>query len=184
MIYESKHGNNDFSHIVYSNFTTMVSTDIKLWFLSSLEHFLSDPLNILPKVTLFFEKIHKGFKYNGYSTPLSHVQMDIGSSWHFCIVKHLIGYIFAFLTSKSQKPLLVKMLCKHDKQKTEKYQSPYTGVFFNHGNVHSQHHFMQHHFFFVSKWLDCNQKTTKNLWSMMWHWLCNAQASIYFPSLW
>ena len=33
---------------VYSNYTIMVSTEIKLWRLSSLEHFVSDPLFTVP----------------------------------------------------------------------------------------------------------------------------------------
>ena len=72
LIYGSKRGKCWFSHIVYSSFTTMVSTEIKLWFLSSLEHFISDPLDTLAKVALFFEKIHKVFKnkVQWYSTPL------------------------------------------------------------------------------------------------------------------
>ena len=32
-----------FSHIFYYNFTTVVSAEVKLWFLSSLEHFWPDP---------------------------------------------------------------------------------------------------------------------------------------------
>ena len=35
--------NIDFSHIFHRNFTTMFSTEVKLWFLSSLEHFWPDP---------------------------------------------------------------------------------------------------------------------------------------------
>ena len=35
--------NIDFLHIFYCNFTTMVSTEEKLWFLSYLEHFWPDP---------------------------------------------------------------------------------------------------------------------------------------------
>ena len=49
-----------FSHIVYNNFTTMVSTEIKHWFLSSLQY--SYPLDTLSKVSSFFEKVHKVFK--------------------------------------------------------------------------------------------------------------------------
>ena len=51
----------------------MVSTEIKLWFLSSLEHFWPDPWETLSKVALFFEKIHKVFKNKaqGCSTPLT-----------------------------------------------------------------------------------------------------------------
>ena len=37
----------------------MVSTDVKLRFLSSLEHFWPDPLNTLSKGAFFFEKMHK-----------------------------------------------------------------------------------------------------------------------------
>ena len=58
--------------IFYCNFTTMVSTEVKLWFLSSLEHFWSDPWDNLSEVALFFEKMHKVFKNKaqGCSTPL------------------------------------------------------------------------------------------------------------------
>ena len=35
--------NIDFHNFFYCNFTTMVSTEVKLWFLSSLEHFWPDP---------------------------------------------------------------------------------------------------------------------------------------------
>ena len=50
----------------------MVSTEVKLWFLSSLEHFWPDPWDTLSEVTLFFEKMHKVFKNKaqGCSTPL------------------------------------------------------------------------------------------------------------------
>ena len=58
------------SQVVYSNFTILVSTKIKLWFLGSLEHFLSDALDTLSKVALFFEKIHKVFKGQWCSNPL------------------------------------------------------------------------------------------------------------------
>ena len=53
----------------------MVSTEIKLWFLSSLEHFWLDPLDTLSEVALFFEKMHKVFKNKaqGCSTPLSSI---------------------------------------------------------------------------------------------------------------
>ena len=40
----------------------MVSTEVKLWFLSSLEHFWPDPQDTLSEVALFFEKMHKVFK--------------------------------------------------------------------------------------------------------------------------
>ena len=43
LIYGSKHGKYWFSHIFHCNFTTMVSTEAKLWFLSSLEHFRPNP---------------------------------------------------------------------------------------------------------------------------------------------
>ena len=51
----------------------MVSTEVKLWFLSSLEHFWPDPKGALSEVALFFEKMHKVFKSKaqGCSTPLS-----------------------------------------------------------------------------------------------------------------
>ena len=39
LIYEPKYGKYWFSHTVYNTFTTMVyTTEIKLWFLSFLEH--------------------------------------------------------------------------------------------------------------------------------------------------
>ena len=51
----------------------MVSTEVKLWFLSSLEHFWSDPQNILSEVALLCEKMHKVFKNKAQrcSTPLN-----------------------------------------------------------------------------------------------------------------
>ena len=39
-----KHGKYWFSHTVYSNFTTMATTETKLWFFSSLEHFKSSKI--------------------------------------------------------------------------------------------------------------------------------------------
>ena len=39
----------------------MVSAEIKLWFLGSLEHFWPDLYEIFSKVALFFEKMHKVF---------------------------------------------------------------------------------------------------------------------------
>ena len=62
MIYGSKHGKYWFSHIFHCYVTTMVSTEVKLWFLSSLEHFWPDPYDTLSEVALFFEKMHKVFK--------------------------------------------------------------------------------------------------------------------------
>ena len=45
--------------------------------MSSLEHFQSDPMNTLPEVALFFEKIHKIVKnkVQGCSTPLSKISI-------------------------------------------------------------------------------------------------------------
>ena len=43
LIYGSKRGKYWFLHIFYCNITAMVSTEVKLWFLSSLEHFWPDP---------------------------------------------------------------------------------------------------------------------------------------------
>ena len=50
----------------------MVSTEVKLWFFSSLEHFWPDPQDTLSEIALFFEKMHKVFKNkaHGCSTPL------------------------------------------------------------------------------------------------------------------
>ena len=55
----------------------MVSIGVKLWFLSSLEHFWPDPEDTLSEVALFFEKMHKVFKNKaqGSSTPLSGLHM-------------------------------------------------------------------------------------------------------------
>ena len=51
----------------------MASTEAKLWFLSSVEHFWPDPKDTLSKFGLFFEKMHKVFKNKAQrcSTPLS-----------------------------------------------------------------------------------------------------------------
>ena len=72
LIYGSKHAKYWFSHIVHCNFTTMVFTEINLWFLSSLEYFLSDPLDTLSKVALLFRETHKVVKnkVQGCSNPL------------------------------------------------------------------------------------------------------------------
>ena len=40
----------------------MASTEVKLWFLSSLEHFWPDPYYALSEVALFFEKMHKSLQ--------------------------------------------------------------------------------------------------------------------------
>ena len=65
----------NFEKLIFTHFylTTMVSTVIKMWFLSSLDHFLSDPLDTLSKVVYFFEKIHLVFKTKvmGRSSPLN-----------------------------------------------------------------------------------------------------------------
>ena len=47
-------------------------TEVKLWFLSSLEHFWPGPWDTLSEVALFFEKMHKVFKNKaqGCSSPL------------------------------------------------------------------------------------------------------------------
>ena len=67
-----KHGKYWFSHIFFCNFKTMVSTAIKLWFLSSLEHFWSDPIDNLSKVVFLLRKCTKSSKNKvGGSTPLS-----------------------------------------------------------------------------------------------------------------
>ena len=82
MIYGSKHGKYWFSHIFLCNFTTMASTEVKLWFLSSVEHFWTDLQDTLSKFGLFFEKMHKVFenKVQRCSTPLTefHVQVVFG----------------------------------------------------------------------------------------------------------
>ena len=51
----------------------MVSTEVKLWFLSSLEHFWPDPYDTFSEVALLFEKMHKVFKNKaqGCSIPLT-----------------------------------------------------------------------------------------------------------------
>ena len=56
----------------------MVPTEVKLWFLSSLEYFWPDPWDTLIKVALFFEKMHKVFKnkVQRYSTPLSTTKLQ------------------------------------------------------------------------------------------------------------
>ena len=70
----------------------MVSTEVKLWFLSSSEHFWPDPLDILSEVALFFEKMHRVFKNKaqGCSTPLSVIAIAwnmIGKSEQFFLIK-------------------------------------------------------------------------------------------------
>ena len=51
--------NIDFDTFFYYNFTTMISIEVKPWFLSSLEHFWPDPYDTLSTVALLFEKMHK-----------------------------------------------------------------------------------------------------------------------------
>ena len=66
-----------FFSFFYCNFTTIVSTEVKLWFLSSLEHFYTT----LSKVALLFEKLYKVFKNkdqgcsNLLTTQNSHVSL-------------------------------------------------------------------------------------------------------------
>ena len=60
----------------------MVSTEVKLSFLSSLEHFWPDPQETMSEVALFFEKMHKVFKNKAQrcSTPLmQHTPTNIKS---------------------------------------------------------------------------------------------------------
>ena len=89
MIYGSKYGKYWFSYIFHCNFTTMVSAKVKLWFLSSLEHFWPDPWDTLSEVALFFEKMHKVFKNKaqGCSTPLikkmRHLLIELGLNMIF-----------------------------------------------------------------------------------------------------
>ena len=56
----------------------MASCEVRLWFLSSLEHFWLDPYVTLAKVALFFEKMQKVFKNKaqGCSTPLKIEKYD------------------------------------------------------------------------------------------------------------
>ena len=68
----------------YYNFATMVSTEVKLQFLTSLDHFWPDPYDTFSKVALFSEKMHKVFKnkVQGCCTPLT------TSSENWC--KHIV----------------------------------------------------------------------------------------------
>ena len=65
--------NIDFHTFLLLPHTTMVSTEVKLWLLSSVEHFYLDPYDSLSKVALFFEKMQEIFKNKtqGCCTPLS-----------------------------------------------------------------------------------------------------------------
>ena len=58
--------------IFQCNFINMVFTEIKLWFLSSFEHFWPDPQDTLSKVALFCKKMYKVLKNKtqGCCTPL------------------------------------------------------------------------------------------------------------------
>ena len=115
LIYGSKYGKYWFSHIVHSNFTTMVSTETKLWFLSFLEHFWSDPLDILSKGVLFLEKIHKTFQNNvqGCSAPLN-VSINFKRNAHMC---------FIFITNTSVTEMLTVLVmifaCQKSKNKNK-----------------------------------------------------------------
>ena len=84
LIYGSKHGKYWFSHIFHCNFTTMVSTEVRLWFLSSLEHFWPDPQETLSEVALLFEKMHKVFKNKAQNVgmPCSQFIMKCLTSCH------------------------------------------------------------------------------------------------------
>ena len=64
--------NIDFRTFFAVTFTTMASNEVKLWFLSFVEHFWPDPYDTLSKFGLFFEKMHKVFKNKAQrcSTPL------------------------------------------------------------------------------------------------------------------
>ena len=105
MIYRLKHGKFWFSHIVYNNFTTMVSTEMTLWFLSCLENFLTDSLDTLSKGALFFEQIHKVFKnkVQWCSTPLT------GHTHYYDHLTHIqIKYIL-----KSHSPKIPLIRCQY-----------------------------------------------------------------------
>ena len=67
----------------------MVSTEVKLWFLSSLEYFWPYPQDTLSKVALFFEKMHKVFKNKAQrcSTPLSHTLS------YLCVLQYSNAYM-------------------------------------------------------------------------------------------
>ena len=54
--------NIDFHTFFYCYLTKMVSTEVKLWLLSSVEHFYLEPYDSLSKVALFFEKMQEIFK--------------------------------------------------------------------------------------------------------------------------
>ena len=67
LIYESQYEKYWFPHIFNYNLTTMVSTEIKLWLLSSFEHFLSDPMETLSKVAF----LGRGGEYSESSKIMS-----------------------------------------------------------------------------------------------------------------
>ena len=90
--------NIDFHTFFHCKFTTMVSTEVKLWFLSSLEYFWPDPLDTLSKVTLLCEKMHKVFKNKAQrcSTPLSDQGGVLGTQDLF--FAHFTTFASAFFT--------------------------------------------------------------------------------------
>ena len=67
----------------------MASTEVKLRFLSSLEHFWPDPWDTLSKTSLFFEKMHKVFKNKaqGCSTPLNFAKCSYACTKMFPFLK-------------------------------------------------------------------------------------------------
>ena len=73
----------------------MASCEVKLWFLSSLEHFWPDPYVTLAKVALFFEKMQKVFKNKaqGCSTPLSTPFPNFYESWKIIIITENFDHI-------------------------------------------------------------------------------------------
>ena len=81
-IYDSKHGKYGFLRIFNCNFTTMVSSEVEVRFLSSLDHFWPDQSNTLSKVALVFEKMHKAFKNKaqGYCTLLTESNFKLESN--------------------------------------------------------------------------------------------------------
>ena len=69
--------NIEFLHIFHCNFTTMVYTEVKLWFLSSLENFMTRSIGYFVRSCfIYFEKMHKTFKNKAQrcSTPLTLLQ--------------------------------------------------------------------------------------------------------------
>ena len=96
-----------YRHIFYSNFSPLVSTEIKLWFWSSLEHFFlirSIGYIVRPKLLCFWKK---------YTVFKNRVQCLLKHTFHPCFdFVCLVGILTVKQTTKQSKKT------QRNKQKT------------------------------------------------------------------